>query len=102
MAYRKVTFHIFEEDFVPGLTVKFLKSGDELIAYTWRDEWDGKVEDYRPSTFSNREDDNVVDTEVFGGTLEQFTRAREISRQYQEVHGREQGVYVHFPRSKKV
>lgn len=96
--YRKVTFHVFEEDFVPGLTVTWLLVNGELIPYTWKAEGGA---DHRPSTFSNREDGSVVDTEVYGGTLEQFERTRKISRLFQEIHGRTQGVYAHFPRSRR-
>lgn len=102
--YREVTFHVFEEDFVPGLTVVWLQTPEGLIPYTWGQEkcHGAFLRDFRPATFSNREDSSVVDTEVYGGTMEQFLHAREVSRAYQEIHGRELGAYVHFPRSKHI
>jgi hypothetical protein len=101
MAYQRVSFHIFEEDLVPGLTVVWLQTPEGLVPHTWRSAESGVVHDFRPASFHNREDTNRVDTEVYGGTMEQFCHSRETSRKFQEIHGREQGVYVHFPRSKR-
>lgn len=98
MAYREVTFHIFEEDFVPGLVVMFLRgSGDELVPFTWV----YGQHDFRPAVYSNREDSDTVDTEVYGGTREQFERRRSISKRFQEIHGRKLGVFAHFPRRER-
>lgn len=96
--YLAVTFHVFEEDFVPGFTVTWLMTDEGIKPFTWRSQ-DGA--DHRPASFHNREDGSVVDTEVYGGTLEQFEYSRERSRCYQEIHGRTQGVYAHFPRSQR-
>jgi hypothetical protein len=96
---RKVTFHVHEEDYVRGLTVKLLEvPGEGLVPFAWTD---GEGRDDRPAHYSVREDSNRVDVEVYGGTLEQFLHSRELSRRYCEVHGLEQGVYVHFPRARR-
>lgn len=96
--YLAVTFHVFEEDFVPGLTVTWLQTDEGLVPHTWVAE---SGADHRPALHHNREDGSVVDTEVYGGTLEQFMRSRERSRSFQEIHGRVQSVFAHFPRSRR-
>lgn len=96
---RKVTFHVHDEDYVRGLTVKLLEvPGKGLVPYTWID---NEGRDDRPAHYPNREDTNTVDVEVYGGTLEQFLISRQNHVRYCEVHGWEQGAYVHFPRAQR-
>lgn len=96
---RKVVFHVHEEDYKRGLTVKLVHvPGKGLVPFTWID---NEGNDFRPASYPNREDTDRVDVEVYGGTEEQFLHHRDLHQQYCEVHEREQGAFVWFPRSQR-